>query len=162
MAASAESREKPISRIKLVVQLLVALLVGTIAALAIIYVPPAGWTSNEVITGKHPGYPNLKSRVYDMQSGHCILFAAEAARRLGWQVLETDRESGTLHATAPGFPIPLKDEITVTALPDPSNPRHTVVEIRSRSSYGPGDLGANARHIRDLQGWMDDKLPAIQ
>jgi hypothetical protein len=152
------SESRP-SRRKLVGQGLLALAVGTLVAAAVLYVPVAGWTTNDVTTGKHPGYPDLQSRVYDMEPSHCAMFAAQAARRLGWEVVETRPEAGTVRAVVTVFPIPFKDDLTVTATPDPKNPRHTVVEIRSRSRVGRGDLGENARHVRALQAAMDDKLP---
>ena len=40
------------------------------------------------------------------------------------------------------------DDIVVRVVPAPDNPEHSIVDIRSRSRDGRGDLGANAARIR--------------
>ena len=142
-------------------QVVGALVAGTLVALAVVYVPPAGWTSNDVTTGQHPGYPDLVSHRYDMSVANTTIFAAEAAHRLGWQVTRTDANAGTMEAVVTVVPIPFKDDVTVTVTPDDKDPQYAVVTIRSHSRIGGADLGENARHIRALQAWMDDKLPLV-
>jgi uncharacterized protein (DUF1499 family) len=133
------------------------LLFWTISA-AILFVPLAGWTSADVTTGQHAGYPDLQPRVYDMSRENTIQFAQAAiARQTGWKVVKTDTGQGILEATAPGFPSP--SDITITVTPEAQT---SSVTIRSRSRFGFADLGANARHIRALQAAMDDKLPRLK
>lgn len=147
---------------KLALQFLLALVLGTAVAFAVVFVPPAGWTSSDVTTGKHSGYPDLTSRVYDMPVAQCVQFAAQASANLGWQVAKSDPAGGAVRAEAGSLPGPFRQEVTVTVTPDGENPRHSAVEVRSRSLLGGADLGANARNIRALQAWMDDKLPRIR
>ncbi|GAB4462367.1 MAG: hypothetical protein OHK0029_29080 [Armatimonadaceae bacterium] len=144
---------------------ILAALIGLSAAgifAAVQMVPPAGWSSNDVTTGKHPGYPDLHPHRYDMSVNHTTIFAAEAARRLGWEVTRTDPQAGIVEAVVTVKPIPFKDDVTVTVTPDDtSGGKYTMVTIHSRSRVGSGDLGENARHIRALQAAMDDKLPRV-
>jgi uncharacterized protein (DUF1499 family) len=138
----------------------VALLIGLVVA-AVVYVPSAGWTTNDVQTGKHPGYPDIVPHQYDMTIAHTTQFAAEAARRLGWEVKRTDPQAGEVEAVVTVFPIPFKDDVTVKVV-ESSGGKHSEVHIHSRSRVGSGDLGENARHIRALQAAMDAKLPRVE
>lgn len=133
------------------------LLFWTVSA-AIFFVPPAGWTSTDVTTGEHSGYPDLQPRVYDMSRENTIQFAQAAiARQTGWKVVKADPVQGTIEATAPGFPAP--SDVTITVTPEAQT---SGVTIRSRSRFGFADLGANARYIRAIQATMDDKLPRLK
>jgi Protein of unknown function (DUF1499). len=124
---------------------------------ALLFVPPAGWTTNDVTTGKHPGYPDLTPHLYDATVSDATRFAAAAATRLRWKVIETNPESGTMRAEVTA-PIPVfRDDLTVTVTPR-GNAALVSIHSRSRTGFG-GDLGANARHIRALQAAMDAKLP---
>lgn len=142
--------------------LLISFVILPLIAFAILYVPPSGWTSNDITTGKHPGYPNLVSHIYDMSVDNTTMFASEAARRSGWAVKRTDVQAGAVEAVATIVPLLSESEIEVTITPSPDNPRHSVATIRSHSRMGGGDLGANAYHIRTLQAAMDDKLPLVR
>lgn len=147
---------------KVALFLLVSLVILPGIAFAILYVPAAGWTSNEVTTGKHPGYPDLVPHVYDMSVANTTMFAAEAARRSGWTVKRTDPQTGEMEAAATIVPALSESDVRVTVRPAPNNPRHSVVTVHAKSRLGGGDLGANARHIRALQAAMDDKLPLVR
>lgn len=146
---------------RLGLQVVGALAAGTLVAVAVVYVPPAGWTSNDVTTGQHPGYQDLVPHRYDMSVANTTIFSAEAAHRLGWQVVRTDPNAGTMEAVVTVVPIPFKDDLTVTVTADTGNPHYSIVTVRSHSRIGNGDLGENARHIRALQAWMDSKLPVV-
>lgn len=136
----------------------IALGIGTIAAL-VVYLPPAGWTTNDVTTGKHPGYPDIVTHHYDMSVDHTTTFAAEAIRRIpGGHVKSLDAVHGQVTGEATVLGTPFIDDVTITVTPEGS---HSAVEIRSHSRVGKGDLGVNATRIRAIQALMDDKLPRI-
>jgi len=125
--------------------------------------PPAWRTLRDVTTGQTAAYPSLQPHVYDMEPDQTVILAAAAASRLpGWRVVRTDRETGAMTARVAGFP-GATEEVTAEAQPlGPGSDRslsRVVIRSRSLSGIGPGDWGANARHIRALQAAMDDKLP---
>jgi uncharacterized protein (DUF1499 family) len=125
---------------------------------AVLFVPLAGWTSADVTTGRHPGYPDLQPHNYDMDPANTVRFAqAVIGRMRGWKVVRADASAGTLEATAPGFPAP--SDVTLNVR---TGGAYSLVVIRSRSRFGFADLGVNARHIRALQAAMDDKLPRVR
>jgi uncharacterized protein (DUF1499 family) len=136
------------------------LLIGIAAAAAIVLIPRAWLTANDVTTGAAPAYPDLRDRLYDMPPDQTLQVAAAVAGRIPrWKVVSTDRAGGVVHVeirTALPF---FTDDLTVHVHPEGRNSR---VTIRSRSRVGRGDLGENARHIRALQAAMDSKLPQVR
>jgi uncharacterized protein (DUF1499 family) len=141
-----------------IVRTAVGLVILWTVAAAILFVPPAGWTSADVETGRHPGYPELQPHIYDMQPTNTVQFVQSAISRLsGWRMVKADPTTGTVEATAPGFPA--QSDVTINVKISGAN---SLVMIRSRSRFGFADLGTNARHIRALQAQMDDKLPRVQ
>jgi uncharacterized protein (DUF1499 family) len=143
-------------------------LIGIAFALAIVcgiaftlwYVPVAGWSSNDVTTGSHPGYPDLKPRYYNMPVSETTAFASSAVYRLaGWKLISADRMKGHVVAQVTTWPIPFTDDLTVTVTPEGADGRISKVMMHSKSRVGKGDLGENYRHIKRLQAEMDKRLP---
>lgn len=128
---------------------------------AIRYVPAAGWTTSEVTTGASAAYPELQSRLYDSAPLNATLVTAAVATRLpGWKVRRTDTHGYVVEAEAGALGLTM-DEITVRIEPVGPKGQDSRVVIRSRTRFGPSDLGRGATHIRDLQAAMDDKLPPL-
>ena len=141
-----------------ILQAAIGLFILWTVAAAVLFVPLPGWTSADVETGRHPGYPELQPRIYDMRPENTVQFAQAAIGRLsGWHMVKADPAARTVEATAPGFPAPSDVHISVNI-----SGANSLVMIRSRSRFGFADLGANARHIRALQAAMDEKLPRVQ
>jgi uncharacterized protein (DUF1499 family) len=138
-------------------------LTGALVTTAILYVPPAGWGSNDVTTGAHPGYPDLRPISYDSSPRNTLQFAAAAASSLrNWKVVKRDESEGSLHAEVrTALPLFI-DDVTATVTPTGKDGNSSLVTIRSRSRVGTGDLGENARHIKALQAAMDAKLPRLE
>lgn len=138
-------------------------LLGASLTTAIFYVPTAGWLSNDVTTGQHPGYPDLQPRKYDSSPTNTLQFAAAAATNIrNWKVIKRDETKGTVQIEVrTAIPV-FTDDLTVLVAPTGANGDSSLVTIRSKSRVGKGDLGANARHIRALQAAMDDKLPRLE
>lgn len=142
-----------------------AILLGVVAAAAVgmsaalVWLPRAGWSTNDVTTGASVDYPDLLSHVYDMPPDQTLQVTAAVATRLpNWTVKETDLASGVLRAEAK-TPLGLfTDDVTVSAVAEGS---YTKVIIRSHSRVGKADLGVNARNIRALQAAMDRQLNRV-
>ena len=125
------------------------------------YVPLSGWTSNDVTTGKHPGYPDLQPRRYDMPASEVAAYAAAVIGKMPrWKLVAADRERGLVTAEVTVFPLPFTDDLTVNVTPDGPDGKYSRVVVRSHSRVGQGDMGENARHIRSLLAEMDKRLPA--
>lgn len=72
--------------------------------------------------------------------------AREAARALGWEIVAADPEAGRLEATDTSLFFRFVDDVVVRVRPAPGG--GSVVDVRSKSRDGRGDLGANAARIR--------------
>ncbi len=135
--------------------------------IALIYVavrdiPAPGWRINDVTTSATSEYPELKSRVYDSSPENTTIFAAAAAARLPrWKVVRTDPVDHLVLCEVKTLFGLFTDDVTVRIQPFGPTGDVSRVQIRSRSRVGNADLGQNARHIRELQREMDEKLPHL-
>jgi uncharacterized protein (DUF1499 family) len=125
-------------------------------------VPAAGWRINDVTTSVTREYPDLQSRLYDSTPENTTLLAAAAAALLPrWKVVRTDPAQ---HIVIYEVRTPLNlftDDVTVRVEPAGPAGEASRVQIQSRSRVGKVDLGQNAKHIRELQAAMDEKLPRL-
>ena len=152
------SPERRHAAVRFLLQAVAALALGTVAAL-VVTVPRPGWTTNDITTGQSPGYPDLVPRRYDMSVANTTVFAAQALHRIpGGKVKKTDTANGKVEGEAWVTGTPFYDDVEITILPEEN---HSLVNIRSHSRVGRGDLGVNAARIRALQALMDDKLPRL-
>lgn len=120
-------------------------------------------------------YPDLRPLVVPPPLSKADAFAAleELARsRDGWEVTDVDAEGGTLQGVATTRVLRFKDDFvfrvstTTTANPSGGKDNVVVVDARSRSRVGKGDLGANAARIegalRDLERALASKSSESQ
>lgn len=97
--------------------------------------------------------PTIRREYPDLQSVHLEIpmyvaydRAERAAKRLGWELSVMIPKNGKLEATDTSRVFRFVDDIVVRARADPQG--GSIVDIRSRSRDGVGDLGANAARIR--------------
>lgn len=76
--------------------------------------------------------------------------AVRLAREAGWQIASSDPSRGHVEATASVSYIRFQDDVVIRIVPT-ADGRHSRVDMRSVSRVGVGDLGVNARRIRDFQ-----------
>jgi len=68
-----------------------------------------------------------------------------AAQMPHWTVTEVDRDNGTVEAVAESVVFGFKDDVVIRVRPDGAA---TIVDVRSKSRDGKGDMGVNAARIR--------------
>jgi uncharacterized protein (DUF1499 family) len=90
-------------------------------------------------------YPDLQPIRVSSTPAQALELAREAAGALGWEVLAVDPAAGRLEAREISRIFRFIDDIVVRVRPMAGG---AVVDLRSRSRDGRGDLGANARRIR--------------
>jgi len=93
-------------------------------------------------------YPDLRSVVLDRSVEQTILDAEKLAKERGWTIRAVDPVGGRLEATAYASYIRFEDEVVIRARPDGAD--RTLVDMRSVSRVGMGDLGVNAQRIHDF------------
>lgn len=75
--------------------------------------------------------------------------AIRLAKQAGWQIVASDPARGHVEATASVSYIRFQDDVVIRIVPT-ADGRHSRVDMRSVSRVGVGDLGVNARRIRDF------------
>jgi len=68
----------------------------------------------------------------------------------GWQIAQTDRQAGTVEATATTLFFRFKDDVIIRVRADPARPGGSIVDMRSISRVGQSDIGVNAQRIRSF------------
>ena len=112
-------------------------------------------TINDVKTGATPEYPELKAQRFALPQDRVYAAALAAAQGMGWEVTAQSAEKGEILAVATTAVFRFKDDVTLNVSRDTDS---TVVNMRSHSRIGKGDLGANARRIRDFQTELAKRL----
>ena len=107
-------------------------------------------TINDVRTGATPEYPELQAQRFAKPFDQVFAAALATAREMGLDV--TSAENGVIKAVATTRIMRFKDDVTITV------GRDGTVNVHSRSRIGKGDLGANARRIRDFQARLHSRL----
>lgn len=110
---------------------------------------------NDVKTGATPEYADLQPQRFNQPVEQVFAAALEVSGAQGWEIRESKPEQGIIEAIATTRLFKFKDDVTITITREGSA---TVVNVRSKSRVGKGDLGTNARRIRAFQAELAKKL----
>ncbi len=110
---------------------------------------------NDVQTGATPQYADIQPQKFNQPIEKVFAAALEVSRAQGWEIRETKPEQGIIEAIATTRLFKFKDDVTITITNDGTS---TVVNVRSKSRIGKGDMGTNARRIRAFQAELVKKL----
>ena len=91
--------------------------------------------------------PDLTTLSVAMAVPQATQAAATAARSLGWRDVVVDPATGRVEAVVESFWFGFRDDIVVRIRPG-ATPTSSVIDVRSTSRVGMGDLGANAKRVR--------------
>lgn len=91
-------------------------------------------------------YPDLEPVRVSSPPARALELAEETARAQGWEVVDVEPKAGRLEARETSTVFRFVDDVVVRVRPAPGG--GSVVDVRSRSRDGRGDLGANADRIR--------------
>jgi len=129
---------------------LLAVLIGLMAVAAVIWP-----TLNDVKTGETPEYTDLRPQQFKQPYERVFDAALATAQALGWEVTARDRDQGEIRAVATTRVFRFKDDVTITIGREGEG---VVVNVRSHSRIGKGDLGTNARRIRQFQAELAKRI----
>ncbi len=102
----------------------------------------------EVAKVQQKAYPDIKSLVVKTPPAETVQKAIDAARGRGWEIVSTDTPTGRVEATDTTTWFGFKDDIVVRVRPEATGGSR--VDVRSVSRVGGGDVGANAKRIREF------------
>ena len=98
----------------------------------------------EVIQQQQEAYPNLQTLVTPLPIEDAYRLALEVATDMGWDIYRQDSNAMIIEAVDTTGIMGFKDDVVVRVR---SSARGTLVDLRSVSRVGEGDLGANAARI---------------
>ena len=110
---------------------------------------------NDVKTGATPQYADLQPQRFNQPLEKVFAVALEVSQAQGWEIRESKPEQGIIEAIAITRLMKFKDDVTITVTSEGST---TVVNVRSKSRKGKGDMGTNARRIRAFQAELAKRL----
>jgi uncharacterized protein (DUF1499 family) len=100
----------------------------------------------EFVPQVQTAYPDLATLRVSSDPTRALALAEETARALGWEVAAVDPAAGTLLARQTTRVFRFVDDVIVRVRPAEGG--GALVDVRSKSRDGRGDLGANAARIR--------------
>jgi uncharacterized protein (DUF1499 family) len=134
--------------------IIVGAIVGALIALRV--VAALIWpTINDVRTGATPEYPELQAQRFARPVGLVFDAVLETAQEMQLEITAKSVDKGEIQAVATTPVLRFKDDVTITVrrIDDA-----TTVNVHSHSRIGKGDLGANARRIREFQARLAARL----
>jgi uncharacterized protein (DUF1499 family) len=108
---------------------------------------PSEYGGDSIAAQQREGYPELGPLVLEGPPGEVFGLAVNAARDMGWEIVESDRDEGRIEATDTTFWFGFKDDVVVRITERPQG--STRVDVRSVSRVGMSDVGTNAARIRE-------------
>jgi len=90
-------------------------------------------------------YPDLATLELTGSVEEVHAHAVETAKVLGWEIVHSDPAKGVIDATDTSGLFKFVDDVTVRIRPGGPG---VLLDVRSKSRDGKGDLGANAARIR--------------
>jgi hypothetical protein len=112
---------------------------------------PAAYSGSESAEIQLAAYPDIETIVLLDPRSFVFQIALETANDMGWDVVAADAETGHIEATASTPFVGFKDDVVIRIRTDGAE---TLVDVRSKSRIGRGDMGVNAARIRQFR----DKL----
>jgi uncharacterized protein (DUF1499 family) len=109
------------------------------------------YPGEEFAAMQRAAYPDIVSLEIDAPPDQVFDRAREIALGLGFEIVAEHRDAGILEAQDVSSMFRFVDDVVVRIRPRPGG---SVLDVRSRSRVGQGDLGANAERIRKLQQAM--------
>lgn len=91
-------------------------------------------------------YPDLDTLASQSAPTRALELAEATASKLGWEVVTVDADAGTVLAREATSVFQFVDDVVIRVRPDGQG--GSLIDLRSKSRDGRGDLGANAARIR--------------
>lgn len=102
-------------------------------------------------------YPDLETIRVAQSPGKVFDSVIDAANELGWKVVDSDPKTGVIEAQDTSAIFRFVDDVVVRIRPTAAG--GSVVDVRSKSRDGRGDMGANADRIRTLATKISPTAP---
>ncbi len=116
---------------------------------------PPEYSGPEAAAAQKQAFPDLQP-VFITQPANVVFAAAKAVvAEKGWTLVDASEVDGRIEATAETAWVHFKDDVVIRIQPGRDQTR---VDVRSKSRIGRGDMGANARRVRDFLSALQSQL----
>lgn len=115
---------------------------------------PPEYAGAEVAAKQREAYPDLTTLTLRKAPGEVFDRAREVAAAMGWALVEANQSEGRIEATATTFWFGFKDDIVIRIQRSEDG---SLVDVRSKSRVGMGDVGANAKRIRQFLARLEQQ-----
>jgi uncharacterized protein (DUF1499 family) len=106
-------------------------------------------------------YPDIQPIQIELSTAEAFERAREVAQRLHWEIIAQNKTTFSFEATDTSSFFHFVDDISVRVRPaEASAESACIIDIRSRSRMGQGDLGANAARIRAFREALEKTATA--
>jgi uncharacterized protein (DUF1499 family) len=103
------------------------------------------YAGEDIARQQREAYPDIRPVTVPLAPDMAFDRALTAANDLGWEVVDADQEAGRIEATDTTLWFGFKDDVVIRIRPVDNG---SIVDIRSMSRVGRGDVGTNAKRIR--------------
>jgi uncharacterized protein (DUF1499 family) len=114
---------------------------------------PVEYAGAETAALQAAAYPDIQTLVFAAPPADIFDTALATAASMGWDIVASNIDTGHIEATATTPYVGFKDDIVIRVR---ARDDETLVDVRSKSRFGRGDMGVNAKRIREYS----DKLLA--
>jgi uncharacterized protein (DUF1499 family) len=110
---------------------------------------PPEYAGSEAAAQQRRAYPDIQPLTLRVAREEAFDRSLRAVQDLGLDIVAADRASGRIEAVDTTFWFGFKDDVVIRITGSPAD-EGARVDLRSKSRVGVGDLGTNARRIRNL------------
>lgn len=103
--------------------------------------------SEEVAQLQREAYPELAPMESTLNGEDARARALQVAADMGWEIIDAGGRTGYIEAVDTTFWFGFKDDVVVRIV---ENPDGSTIDLRSVSRVGQGDMGTNAKRIREF------------
>ncbi len=107
---------------------------------------PVEYEGAEIASQQKAAYPDIGPVALDVPPEQAFQRALNAARAMGWDIVQPNLAEGRIEATDQTFWFGFQDDVVIRILPAGGGSR---IDVRSKSRVGGSDVGTNAKRIRE-------------
>jgi uncharacterized protein (DUF1499 family) len=115
---------------------------------------PAAYGGPETAAQQMSAFPDIKPLMLSASPASAFDRALLTAKKMGWQIVDSNPREGRIEAMATTFWFGFKDDIVVRVTPWQQG--RSRVDIRSTSRVGLSDIGTNAGRVRSFLQKMSE------
>jgi len=116
---------------------------------------PPEYSGPETAAAQKKAFPDLQPLLVNQPANVVFAAAKDVVLAKGWTLVDASEVDGRIEATAETGWVHFKDDVVIRIQPGRDQTR---VDVRSKSRVGRGDMGANARRVRDFLSALQTQL----